>query len=66
MLWEIAAVARKLQDSGFVVRQFGRPIPILIHDLEYSWYTLETTRKASPRRKATLFFLAMKRLGLML
>lgn len=65
LLWEIAAVARKLQDSGFIARQFGRPIPILIHDLEYSWYTLEATEKANPRQEADLFFAAMKRLGIM-
>ena len=65
LLWEIAAVARKLQDSGFIAQQFGRPIPIVIHDLEYSWYTLKATEKANPRQEADLFFAAMKRLGLM-
>lgn len=65
LLSEITAVAKKLQNSGFITRQFGRPIPILIHDLDYSWYTLEATQKANPHGEANLFFSAMKKLGLM-
>lgn len=63
LLSEITIVAKKLQDSGFIKNKFGRTIPIIIHDLEYSWYTIEATRKANPNGEADMFFLTMKKLG---
>lgn len=65
LLCEITAVARKLQVSGFIKAQFGRPIPIIIHDLEYPWYCMEATERANPNGEADTFFAAMKRLGVM-
>jgi len=65
LLSEITDVAKKLQDSGFVKNKFGRPIPIIIHDLEYSWYVIEATRKANPNGEADIFFATMKELGIM-
>ena len=64
LLTEITAVANTLQASGFIKEQFGRPIPIIIHDLEYSWYALEATEKANPNGEADQFLTAMKELGL--
>jgi len=63
LLSEITAVANKLQDSGFIMNKFGRPIPIIIHDLEYSWYVIEATKKANPNGEADSFLTAMKELG---
>lgn len=63
LLSEITAVANKLQDSGFIKNKFGRPIPIIIHDLEYPWYVIEATRKANPNGEANIFLTAMKKLG---
>ena len=65
LLMEISAVAKRLQDSGFIKNKFGRPIPIIIHDLEYSWYVLEATGIANPHGEADVFFAAMKELGFM-
>ncbi len=65
MLSEITAVAKKLQDSGFVKDKFGRPIPIIIHDLEYPWYVIEATQKANPNGEADEFLAAMEELGFM-
>lgn len=65
LLSEITAVAKKLQDSGFVKNKFGRPIPIIIHDLEYPWYIIEATKKANSNGEANIFFAAMKELGFM-
>ena len=48
LLSEITAVAKRLQDSGFIKNKFGTPIPIIIHDLEYPWYIIEATKKANP------------------
>lgn len=65
LLSEITAVAKKLQDSGFITNKFGRPIPIIIHDLEYPWYVMEATQKANSHGEADMFFAAMKKLGFM-
>lgn len=63
LLSEITAVANKLQDSGFIKNKIGRPIPIIIHDLEYSWYVIGATKKANPNGEADVFLTAMKKLG---
>ena len=63
LLSEIAEVARKLQLSGFIKAQFGRPVPIILHELEYPWYCMEATAKANPNGEADTFFAAMKKLG---
>ena len=63
LLSEITTVANKLQTSGFVMNKFGRPIPIIIHDLEYPWYIIEATQKANPNGEADMFLAAMKDLG---
>lgn len=65
LLSEITAVAKKLQDSGFIDDKFEKPIPIIIHDLEYSWYTIEATKKANSNGEANSFLAAMKELGFM-
>lgn len=65
LLSEITAVAKQLQISGFLKNKFGRPVPIIIHDLEYSWYTIEATKKANSNGEADGFFAAMKKLGFM-
>ena len=63
VLQEITAVAKKLQNSGFIRNKFGAPIPIIIHDLEYSWYVIEANKIANPNGEANVFLTAMKELG---
>lgn len=63
LLLEITAVARKLQESGFIKNKFGAPIPIIIHDLEYPWYIMEVNKKANLYGEADVFITAMKELG---
>jgi len=65
LLLEITDVAKKIQDSGFIKNKFGRPIPIIIHDLDYSWYVIEATKKANLNGEASMFFATMKELGIM-
>lgn len=65
LLSEITAVAGKLQSSGFIQNHFGRPVPLILHNLEYSWDTIEATKKANPNGEAEQFFAAMKKLGFM-
>ena len=63
LLSEITEVAKKLQDSGFIKNKFGTPLPIIIHDLDYSPYVIEATQKANPNGEADTFISAMKELG---
>lgn len=62
LLSEITAVAGKLQACGFIKDQFGKRIPIIIHDLEYTWYVLDATRAANQHGEADIFFAAIKEL----
>ena len=64
LLLQITHVAKKIQDNGFIKRKFGKPIPIIIHDLEYSWYTIEATKVTNSNGEADMFFTAMKELGI--
>lgn len=63
LLSEITAVAKELQESGFIKDKFSAPIPIIIHDLEYSWYAIEATLRANQNGEADVFLSAMKKLG---
>ena len=47
-----ANIARRLQTVGFIREHFGENVPILIHDLEYSWFDLEATRFANSEGQA--------------
>lgn len=64
LVQEITAVAKSLHNSGFIQHMFGRPIPIIIHDLEYSWYMIEATKAANAEGEAAEFLAAMKALGI--
>lgn len=63
LLSEVAAVAKKLQISGFIQSHFGKRIPIIVHDLDYCWYAFEATQIANPNGEANAFFAAMKQAG---
>ena len=51
----LGRVARRFQNEGYFVRKFGRPMPILIHDLEYTPCTLDATAYANPNGEAADF-----------
>jgi hypothetical protein len=51
----VADVARKIQEEGFLKEKFSRPIPILIHDLEYCDCTIKATEYANPHGEAADF-----------
>ena len=55
-----ANVAKKLQEEGFVIQQFKKTIPIIIHGLECAWYDMEATQKANPNGEADTYIHAMK------
>ena len=58
-----AGVAKKLQEEGFIIDQFNKPIPIIIHGLECAWYDIEATKKANPNGEAGTYINAMKEMG---
>ena len=51
----VARVARRIQEEGFLKKKFGRPIPIIIHDLEYMECTWKATEHANPNGEAKDF-----------
>ena len=57
-------VANKLQNENYIVHKFGKALPIIIHDLEYTWYVIEATKKANPNGEAAQFIETMNELGL--
>lgn len=65
LLDEITAVAKKLQEDGFIKNKFGKAIPIIIHDLDYCKAVLEATEKANANGEAEEFFAAMRIHGIM-
>ena len=52
-------VAKRLQKEGFLVEHFGKALPIIIHDYEYSWYHLEATKEADIHGEADVFLKAI-------
>jgi len=54
LLNSVSNVARRLQQEGIILKQFGK-IPIIVHDLEYSWYVAKLTDNANPNNEATTF-----------
>jgi len=41
-------VSRALHDDGSITGKFGRPVPIIVHELEYYDEIAEQTRRANP------------------
>ena len=61
-MFDVAAeIGLRLQVEGHPERIFGRPVPVIIHDLEY-WDAPEAaTRKANPHGEAADFLEALVR-----
>lgn len=57
---EIIALTKSLFDEGFISSQFGKNIPVLIHELEYYDKPLAWTRAANPTGLADEFIAAFK------
>lgn len=64
LLSEITVVAKRLQDVGYTKNKFGKPIPIIIHDLDYTWYVIEATKNANHNGEADAFLATMKKIGI--
>lgn len=49
------AVAKRLHDKGVIDKKFGRPVPILVHELEYHDGVAAATHRANPPGLAAEF-----------
>ncbi|MGE7921251.1 hypothetical protein ACQKM9_20265 [Viridibacillus sp. NPDC093762] len=55
LLQIVSNVAKRLHDNKVIINTFKREIPIIIHDLEYSWFSEEATKNGNPNGKAEKF-----------
>jgi hypothetical protein len=62
LLTVVSRVAKRLQNEKYIINKFGKPIPIIVHDLEYAWYEIEATKNANPNGEADLFFEALSQM----
>lgn len=54
-----AEAGRRIQEEGLLKKKYGKPIPIIVHGLEYVWYDIEATKKANPNNEAKDFLKAI-------
>ncbi len=54
LLCAVSNVAKRIQKEGIIADKFGH-IPVIVHELEYSWYVEEATRNANPGGEADAF-----------
>lgn len=52
-------VAKKLKKEKVVAHCCKKDVPIIIHDLEYTWYMVEATKKANPGKDLSGFLEAV-------
>ena len=45
-------IAKELQTSGFIESKFGKKIPIILADYEFTWYMIKATCEANPHGEA--------------
>ena len=50
----VAEIAKNLQNDGTINGKFGK-IPVIVHDLEYTWYCKDATTLANPNGEAKDF-----------
>ena len=60
LLEMVANVARKLHADGVIKEQFGKDIPVIVHELEYYDLIYDATKKANPDGQADVFLKAME------
>ena len=60
LLTLVSDTARKLQSDGTVKNRLGS-VPVIVHDLEYTWYVKEATLNANPNGEAADFIQAFDR-----
>lgn len=61
LLQIVSNVAKRLLDNNVISNTFKREIPIIIHDLEYSWFSEEATKNGNPNGIADIFLEALSK-----
>ncbi len=41
-------IIKELHQTGFIKTQFKKELPVILHDLEYTWFYIEATKNANP------------------
>ena len=59
----ICEIAKGLQNDGIIEAKFGRRIPIILADYEFTWYMVVATRNANPNGEANDYIEACLREG---
>lgn len=52
LLQIISEVAAELQNDGTIENRFGRKIPVILADFEFTWYMIRATQNANPNGEA--------------
>ena len=52
LLGLITGIAAELQDDGVIEAKFGKRIPVILADYEFTWYMVNATIRANPRGEA--------------
>ena len=63
LLGLIVDIASELQREGYIEARFGRKIPIILADYEFTWYMIRATRAANPNGEADAYIEACLRNG---
>lgn len=51
----VSEVAKELHEQQVISNTFKKELPIIVHDLEYSWFMIELTKEANPGGEADTF-----------
>ncbi|WP_139994745.1 hypothetical protein [Kurthia sp. Dielmo] len=51
----VSEVAKELREQQVISNTFKKKLPIIVHDLEYSWFMIELTKEANPGGEADIF-----------
>lgn len=63
LLQLVADISAELQKDGYIQSRFGRQIPIIIADFEFTWYMIKATQDANPNGEANEYIDACLRNG---
>ena len=59
----VTEIAGELQTEGIIESRFGKKIPIILADFEFTWYMVSATLKANPHGEADNYIEACLREG---
>lgn len=63
LLQVVVELATELQSDGTIEARFGRKIPIIVADYEFTWYMIRATRNANPNGEADEYIQSCLRQG---